>query len=87
MDNLSKPPPVLVSAAAGDAGLVAYLRSDRDQSVDGKSGSDYAVAAKHLSDLGILPLKGTWARAPMESGVRAWTDDYSNMLSLLRWGN
>ena len=76
----------LVSAVTGDAGLVVYLRSDReDNGLPGKSGSDYAVAARHVSDLGVLPLKGTWFPLESASAVRPWTDDYSNVLDLLRW--
>lgn len=76
----------LVSAVTSDAGLFIYLRSDRDDDgIVGKSGSDYAVAARHVSDLRILPLKRTWLAVDRDPSVRPWTDDYSNMLSLLRW--
>ena len=76
----------LVAGVTLDAGLVTYIRSDRTSSpVVGRSGSDYAVSARHVSDLGILPIKGTWQRAAPDTAVRPWTDDYSNVLSLLRW--
>jgi SAM-dependent methyltransferase len=75
----------LVCAVVNDAGLAGYFISDRDETIIGKSGSDYVVAVNPGTYLGEIETLGTWAPVPKTCDVPPWTDDYSNMLSLVRW--
>ena len=77
----------LVSALATDAGLVAFSRSDQagDLSKEGKVGSDHVVAARRIEDLGSIPGISGWKRVIRSESLRPWTDDYSNLLGLIRW--
>lgn len=77
----------LVSALVSDAGLVAYSRIDEagELEAQGKTRSNYVVAARNLDDLdGIVHSRG-WKRVVRPENFRSWTDDYSNLLSLIRW--
>jgi SAM-dependent methyltransferase len=72
----------LVGALAASAGVPAIIRDDKTAS--SKSHSVYVL----LSDSTELlqTLKSSWPWKPMESPqIRVWTDDYSNLLELLKW--
>ena len=75
----------LVASAVSDADLIALARTDRDATLSGKTGSDYIVAARRPEDLGILLTKPTWKRISVDASIAPWTDDYSNMLDLVKW--
>ncbi len=75
----------LVSAVVTDAPLEARVRYDDDEEPTGKSTSDYVVAARRVEDLGALAEDANWVPVMKPDGVAPWTDDYSNMLAILRW--
>jgi SAM-dependent methyltransferase len=77
----------LVSALISDAGLVAYTRFDDagDLRKMGKSSANHVVAARHSEDLEGIGKRPGWNRVVPPPDFQAWTDDYSNMLSLIRW--
>jgi SAM-dependent methyltransferase len=75
----------LVAAAITDARLAGLYRSDREEVVWGKSGSDYVLAARREEDFGTLASKEGWDKMEPETQIAPWTDDYSNMLPLLKW--
>jgi SAM-dependent methyltransferase len=77
----------LVSALALDAGLIAFSRFDDagDLRNVGKSSANHVVAAHRLQDLGDLPSHAGWNRVTRPPDLQPWTDDYSNLLSLMRW--
>lgn len=75
----------LASAVALDAGLQALVRYDDDEEPTGKASSDYVVAAKHSEDFGTLQDHMLWSAVEKPAGVQAWTDDYSNMLAIVKW--
>jgi spermidine synthase len=75
----------LVSAVVTDAPLQALVRYDDDEEPPGKSTSDYVVAARRVEDLGSLAEDSNWSSVMKPDGVEPWTDDYSNMLTILRW--
>jgi hypothetical protein len=75
----------LVSAVATDAGLAAIYRSDRDDLSPEKSGSDYVLVARRMSELDGVASKFGWTKLAAETEIPPWTDDYSNMLPLLKW--
>jgi SAM-dependent methyltransferase len=77
----------LVSSLVIDAGLVAFSRFDDagDLRKEGKSSANHVVAARRLEDLGSIAANPTWKRVTRPSDFQLWTDDYSNLLSLIRW--
>ena len=77
--------PVLARLAE-ELGLVAVTRRDRipkDESADGKTSSDWLVMARSSADLGGLAADGRWMPSKGTPGAPVWTDDFSNILSVL----
>jgi len=74
----------LVASLIQDAGLVGLVRNDNDESIYGKTGSDYVVAARAIEHLNSLPDDESWYPVDAD-GVAPWTDDYSNLLGIVRW--
>ena len=77
----------LVSALIADAGLVAFSRSDDAGALRqmGKSSADHVAVARRLEDLAPLASRPGWVQVTLPKDFRPWTDDYSNLLSLIRW--
>jgi spermidine synthase len=79
----------LIADLAHDAGLVCLVQ--HDVQVDaaaralGKATSQWAVMARSADALGPLAHDARWQPAPARSTPMAWTDDFSNPLSLVRW--
>jgi spermidine synthase len=74
---------------ARDAGLVSLLRDDiavSQAEIDaGKFPSNWLVMARRESGLRGLDRDARWQPVPMKRGARIWTDDYSNLLGIIRW--
>jgi hypothetical protein len=49
------------------------------------SQSEWAVLARDESDLGALAADPRWQPFPDASGTKVWTDDYVDILSVIRW--
>jgi SAM-dependent methyltransferase len=75
----------LVSAVILDAGIQGLVRYDDDEEPTGKTSSDYVVAARHSEDFGALQDDMNWSPIEKPDGIQPWTDDYSNMLRIVRW--
>jgi hypothetical protein len=77
----------LVSALVVDAGLVGLSRYDAagDLSKEGKTNTSHIVAARRAENLGPLVGKPGWNEVVRPPDFRPWTDDYSNLLGLVRW--
>ena len=75
----------LVSALAIDAGLPALVRSDDDDSQFGKARSVYVIVARAPDAFGVLRQDPNWEDVTRPESIEPWTDDYSNLWSLLRW--
>ena len=76
--------PVLARHAS-ELGLVAF------ESIDVRQGDDEHVFSSHwvlmsrtLADLDLIPNAG-WTRLAATSEAPRWTDDFSNLLTVLRW--
>lgn len=70
----------LVGAAGGD------LQLSEAELALGKSASHWVVIARRRADLGALTTEDArWRPLRARPGVRAWTDDFSDILSVLRW--
>jgi hypothetical protein len=81
--------PVLARVAA-DAGLVHRARCDQtsaEEDAAGKAGSLWLVMAARVQDLGPLAEDPRWSEtdAAMVRTAAMWTDDFSNVLGVLRW--
>jgi SAM-dependent methyltransferase len=80
--------PVLAALAEKNH-LVCFSRADlqvpEEERSKKKYPSHYLVMARHLSDLGGLSKNSHWSRPKPLAGAQEWTDDYSNILSVLDW--
>ena len=78
--------PVLTSIAHS-LGLTIALRSDFElgekSRSQGKYGSDWIVMARRGGDLGVLASDSRWYVPQVPEGFRQWTDDYSDIWSVL----
>jgi hypothetical protein len=71
----------LLSGLSHQAGLVGFIRRDTQRSVDGRYPSVWVVMARNDSALGTIADDDRWHRV---QGDMVWTDDFSNILSLLK---
>jgi hypothetical protein len=71
---------------AGSAGLVAFERNDGQAArAGGHAPSRWVVMARSAADLGTLAHEPGWRALAPHPGTRVWSDQYSNVLSVLRW--
>ena len=80
--------PVLARLAR-DAGLVALTRADTDvapaELARGKAASVWLAMARRADGLALLSANPRWHPSRGGAGSAVWTDDYSSVLSILRW--
>jgi hypothetical protein len=74
----------LVSKLARDAGLVGVVRYDAAAS-DETVATRWAVMARSAATLQPLVGDDRWKAMPANPVAMAWTDDFSNPLSVMRW--
>lgn len=76
---------------AQDANLACYVREDLElgeaEKKAGKAQSIWVVMSRRLTDLGELAEDLRWKPLPGRPGAKLWTDDYSNIPSVLMWSN
>jgi hypothetical protein len=79
----------VVAALAADAGLVALLgehsASDAEESRQLDYSSDWVALARSKEDLGALASDSRWELLSAPRGAQPWTDDYSNVFSVIKW--
>lgn len=72
---------------AEDQKLAARIQEDNDVSLDeqaeGKLASHWVVMAKREEDLGEMATDSHWKRLTIPPHAPLWTDDYSNIISVL----
>jgi uncharacterized membrane protein YhaH (DUF805 family) len=71
----------LLSGLSRRAGLSAFIRRDMERTTGAKYPSVWVVMARNESALGSIPDDSRWTRL---KGDIVWTDDFSNILSLLK---
>jgi hypothetical protein len=81
--------PPLLAALAQDQGLIHRYREDlsiapADQA-NGKLPSQYFVLARRSEDLQSLGTNPRWRESATMKGVRAWSDQQTNIFRLLKW--
>jgi len=78
-----------LGALARDAGLVCLIRDDtavtQAQIDAGKFPSKWVVMARSRADLGTLATDPRWTPVNVPPGTQLWTDDYSNLLRVIKW--
>lgn len=84
--NLLDLRPVVANLAA-DAGMVCLTQNDMEmtpeENRDYKMPSRWAIMARDTRDFGDLPDDLRWEATEPQPGARVWTDEYSNILSLV----
>jgi hypothetical protein len=83
----------ILAALADDAHLKLLTADDTfvspQQIADGKFPSRWVVMARTDADLNDLAKNssspGRWVQVERKPGTRVWTDDYSNLLSIIKW--
>jgi SAM-dependent methyltransferase len=75
----------LISAVVTDAALEALARHDDEQQTELKARSHFIIAGKNPEALGSLEQDANWFKVKKPQSIAPWTDDYSNMLAILRW--
>jgi hypothetical protein len=80
--------PVLGDLAA-DAGLACLAQIEVDirpeEWREGKTPSGFLIMARRRQDFGVLADDARWHEVLGRHDARIWTDDYSNILSVLEW--
>ena len=75
----------LISAVVTDASLEARVRHDEADPAQLKAGSHYIVAGRTGEALGWLEEDPNWLKVTKPEKIHPWSDDYSNMLEILKW--
>lgn len=79
----------ILGAQARDAGLVSLVRDDtavpQAEMDAGKYPSLWLVMSRNESDLGRVAQDARWKPAQPKHQARVWTDDYSNLLGIIKW--
>jgi hypothetical protein len=74
---------------ARDAGLIALFQDDLvldpDEAARGKSASQWVIMARDQAHFGELAGDRRWQPLEGRPGSSVWTDDFSSILSVLRW--
>jgi len=74
----------IVAKLAESHGLTALQQIDRQApKPEGKSDSHWIVMARNAADLAPLTTDARWTRLTPKAGTPLWTDDFSNILSVL----
>jgi len=77
------------AALASDAGLVCLMDDDtvltHAQFDEGKYPSQWGVMVRNRADLGQLATDRRWAPLLAPAGTQVWTDDYSNLIRIIKW--
>jgi spermidine synthase len=71
----------LLSGLSHRAGFSAFIRRDEERGIIGRYPSVWVVMARNDSALGTIASDARWRRV---EGDMVWTDDFSNILSLLK---
>ncbi len=78
----------VIAALAKDAGLFALMEGhEPDEKIDGPLAypSEWVVLVHSREDLAGLDSDKRWIPLPSRAGYQPWTDDYSNVFSVIRW--
>ena len=69
-----------------EIGMIGVIRRDIEENSGArKYPSVWAIAAQREGDLDFLQHDSRWKSLQHQPGIRLWTDDYSNILSVLKF--
>jgi spermidine synthase len=74
---------------ASARGLEMLMQSDRPAASaanEGYQGSDWVIASPDSNTLDPLAADSRWTRIETGESTPLWTDDFSNILTVLKWG-
>jgi hypothetical protein len=78
-----------LGALTQDAGLACLMADDTgipQPMIDaGKFPSKWMVMARNQADFGALATDPRWKTVVVPPGTQVWTDDYSNLLRVIKW--
>jgi hypothetical protein len=78
-----------VSRLAAEFGMTAVLISDSPESDTGAdywiSGTDQIIVTRNARVLEAAPIKSVARKLTPQADFRIWTDDYYNLLRILKW--
>jgi len=77
--------PVLASLATSLQVVGLKQDDDADEAIPAKYGSTWAVMAQAREDFGSIVNDARWIPFAADSRVGVWTDDFSNMLGVVKW--
>ena len=79
--------PVLATlvTSAGAAGRHELFQPSPAQVAQGASASEWMAIAAHQADLDFLIPEKRWQAMSPQHGAAPWTDDFSNIVSAVRW--
>jgi hypothetical protein len=79
----------VVGRVAAELGMVALIRNydspDKRQNRDYDYSSDWVAVAKNTAALGSLENDRRWRELYYSPSSRPWSDDYSNIISVIKW--
>ena len=80
----------VVTELARDARVAGVAADENtltsEQSAMFKTTSSWVVLSRHAADLNALAMTTNWAPLPPSApGVRVWTDDFSDVVGVMRW--
>lgn len=78
----------VVGNLARELGLVSRLCNDYasdEDAADGKFSSEWVVVVRNEKRLGSLATNSNWKPIPRDRRVGIWTDDFSNIMAVLKW--
>jgi hypothetical protein len=87
ISNLNLSFSAVLARIAADAGMQALWQHEPPDAGSWESGkfpSEWLVVARDRRDLGGLTTDVRWKVPPVSSRTPLWTDDFSNILSVLR---
>jgi len=76
---------------AEEMGVVALTRNELDAAgasevdIPGREPSQWLVMARSESDLGTIQWSSSWRRAATPTDTPVWSDDFSNIVGVMRW--
>ena len=69
----------------GLAGRDELYQPSATEEADGAVGSEWVVLARRPGDLAFLDGEPRWTELTSDRRINAWTDDFSNIVSVLKW--
>jgi spermidine synthase len=79
----------ILGRLASARGLEILIQRDRpaaSAASEGYLGSDWVIASSDPHALDPLAADSRWTRIEADESTPLWTDDFSNILTVLRWG-